>query len=68
MNELDELSQLIRIGKKTVNQILSWLEFHKVEIPVILDLEHIREVFIFMNGFVDCLERYDITPKQNEKN
>lgn len=56
MDELNELQELIGEGKKVINRIMSCLEYHEVEIPVILDLEQALDMFKYMRGWVDCLE------------
>ena len=58
MNELHELQNFIRDGRKAINRIESWLIENDKKYAVIIEinLNDIQDMFKHMKGWVDCLE------------
>ena len=59
---LEELQKFIDDAQTAVNRILICIDFNKIEIPVIFDLEQALDIFIYMRGWVECLE--ELTTRQ----
>jgi hypothetical protein len=60
---MDELRKFITDAKKAVARILIVLEHNELEIPVVLDLEQAIDIFKYMIGYVDCLEKCGVKLK-----
>ena len=51
---MDDIRKHLAEGKKIVRRIITWLEDNKAHPPGLLDLEEVRDMFVFLDGFVAC--------------
>lgn len=62
---MGELRKFIIDGKKSVARITSYIDYNEVDIPVKYDLEQMYEFYIWLTGFVDCLEKNNLITERS---
>jgi len=58
-NDMNELKQFIRNSKKALTNLIACIEHHDIDIPTDYDLMLVREMFVYMEGYAECLEKQE---------
>ena len=62
---MDEFKGYIKIGKANINRIVDFLNHHEI-IVTMVDFEIIKEMFLFLEGYIACLEKYGNIELKND--
>jgi len=64
---MNELKKMVVDARKSIGRLMFYFENNKeVDIPIEYDLEQMHELFVWLGGFVDCLERNGLLPQEKE--
>jgi hypothetical protein len=63
---MNELHNLIRESKKAVIRLVNYFEFNNLQITDIVDFDEVQETFVYLKGYADCLEKYDLIREEND--
>ena len=55
-----ELKKLVVDCKRAINRLHGYIEYNKIDIKCEIDLEQIREWFLIMQGYAECMEEHEI--------
>ena len=57
---MNELKKLVFDCEKAIRQLASHVEHYKIDFPIEINLDQIREWFLVMEGYVLCLEKHKL--------
>jgi len=57
---MNELLKLVIACKRAISNLDSYIRHYKVELPVAFAMPEMREWFLVMQGYAECLTKYNL--------
>ena len=61
---MSELRKFVIGCKNAIAALAGYIEYNKIRIPVEIGLDEIREWFLVMQGYAECMEEHDLMPQE----